>query len=217
MDISNMRKRERQKWWMVGLALLAAVLLVAQRPNRKFPSPADPGMAFAVIKPVRPEIPDPSGGVTPDDDRDDPVDNPVEDYPVEVPRARLAVDKWDVLQIKEGSEVGKPGEWMLIVDGAGFVEGERSPIVRLGDSMVLDEVFVGKQGNELCAIISADAFSEISSQDFFYMAVQNPGGMNRLRQSWAEQPILKAEMLQKIAAAPEASFRFGTFNLEWKK
>ncbi|MEY3443506.1 MAG: hypothetical protein RLZZ519_1787 [Bacteroidota bacterium] len=236
------RYKIHQKGWLIGAVLMAAVMLIAQRPNRKNPSPADPGMQFAVPKKGRtnPELPspppptdDPNGGISDNDDEIDPnggisaeedevpthgdmPEEPAEDKPFDLsaPPPPLQVAKTEIWKIGNGSEVGEAGDWMLVLQGQGFVEAERPPVVHIGEDVILSEVYVAKRGQELFARIPAALAAQLKAIDFDNIWVQNPGGLNRDRKRWVPFLIQRPSFVSAMDVAPKATFKFGAYFLE---
>jgi hypothetical protein len=213
------------------LLLLTAVMLLAQKPShRNQPSPADSGILERPAKPKgpQPEMPqpppptdDPNGGISADDERDDPsqgdepdVNNdetPIDDN---LPPPTVQVAATEIWRIGNGSDVGKAGDWMLVLRGQGFFESERPPIVHIGEGIVLTDVYVAKQGQEIFANVPAEVALQIIASDFEKIWVQNPGGLNRDPRRWVPFPIQRPSFVAGLESASKATFKFGEYFLE---
>jgi hypothetical protein len=178
-----------------------------------------------VTNPEQPSPPpptdDPHGGISAEDDKDDPThgdvpEEPAEDKPFDLsaPPPPLQVATTELWKIGNGSEVGKVGDWMLVLRGQGFVEAERPPIVHIGEDLILTEVYVAKRGQELFARIPAELTAQLKAIDFDNIWVQNPGGLNRDRKRWVPFLIQRPAFVASLETAPKATFKFGAYFLE---
>ncbi len=234
-----MRFLMRSKNWLwLMLAVMSVLIFMAQRPSGKQPSPADPGMNLSSqpskrgssnqsgprgpirdVKPEKPEVnptdPDPGAGDGPDLEEDD-TDAKDDDSDVQQLRILepLAVNSYEFARIGDGSAFGKPGEWLVVVYGQGFLAGEEPPILHLGLAITLREVFVNEVGTELYAIVPPTEVPRLQAAEFQQIAVQNPGGMNRAPINWGRLNVIKTELEAKIAVAKATSFRHGAYFLE---
>ncbi len=225
-----MRNKFGRRSWLIAAVLLAAVMLIAQRPNRKNPSPADPGMQFTpkkkgVTNPEQPSAPpptdDPNGGISAEDDKDDPnqgdMPDPNDDEtPADdnLPPPTVQVANTEIWRIGNGSDVGQTGDWMLVLRGQGFFESERPPVVHIGDAIRLTDVYVGNRGKELFACIPPEVALQVIASDFEKISVQNPGGLNRDPGRWVPFLIQRPTFVASLETAPKATFKFGAYFLE---
>jgi hypothetical protein len=196
------------------IIMVAAGLLVTQTPVRKNPSPADPGMN--IVKVVNSSTGavldnDPTGGVEPDDPRDEELQD---DIPTPESPVSLNVSKYEFVRLGPESAVGKAGDWALVVKGAGFYEAERAPLVHLGDSIVLQEVYVDPEGDELYALLPDSVAHIIQSADIRRLSVQNPGGLNRDRGRWIGLDITHEDLVKACTSAQKAALIHGDYFLQ---
>lgn len=189
---------------------------MSQRPSRKTPSPAEPGMVLADAKvkkkkngitptiPLQdPEDPDPGAGDEPLDD----VNHDEEDKPIAPPQpVSLAVRTYELARVSEGSAIGNSGDWVLIVGGQGFMESETPPVVHVGDSIHLKKTYVNATGTEIYALLTFAESILLQRMSISEIAVQNPGGMNRSPDRWGKLAVIKEEVRQRIINAPTIGF-----------
>ncbi len=210
------------------LLLLLAMFLpsLAQRTRAWKPSPADHGMLLpqdirkrggTVESPIptRPEEEDPNAGDVPVDPNDDESEGSQHDEkPRDIhvqPLVALQIHKVELYGIGVGSDIGKAGDKAVVITGQGFADSESSPIIHLGDEIILDQVYVSEAGRVLIALLPAEIAAGLRLRDFAQLAVQNPGGMNRDPQRWARFPLNKPQFVQDVQSAVEANFKRGEF------
>jgi hypothetical protein len=231
------------KWWLLTLAVLAFGLFMAQRPSRRYPSPADPGMLLAKeektgVSPTGPtndnprvESPDPNAGDGPvaEDDKpsprhshrdyiqsDLPVKHRTRNDPPEPknPTSRIQITKLEVVRILAGSDFGKAGDWVMIFTGLGFMDGEVAPIVHLGDGQILEEVFVDPDGDTLFAVLPQSLGQQLETMTLKEVSVQNPGGLNRDPRTWGRIAVDQAALLASLKTGVQTRFKHGPYFLE---
>jgi hypothetical protein len=219
-----------QKWLVLAMLVLTACAFMGQRGKRKYPSPADPGMRMEnTVQPTipkTPEIVDPSAGDDPhsekdlDDEGEHRSENVFRDFP-DIPQSppdfNLNLKRLEIMRVVEGSALGKPGDYALVISGSGFVEGEGLPIVHLGDTVLLTETAVGANGAQLFAILPAEVAAELPRRNIMGLSVQNPGGLNRDPNKWVTFPLIKAAFLQELSEAKKAFFARGAYFMEIRR
>jgi hypothetical protein len=248
----QMKKIRSPRWldgraqigWLLAVTVLAFGLLMSQRPSRKYPSPADPGMQLAQPRPKaphdprgaqndpKPENPDPGAGDGPDIDDDardaEPRLDEKADYPPPLENdgpeldsdeptgviPKIKVDRMEALRVAMGSEFGKPDDWVLVLHGAGYLDGEGTPIVHLGTTIALKEVFVNRGGSELFAVLPLPVRIMLGKADLDNVAVQNPGGLNRDPKEWGRLAVDKTAFLANLEQAERVKFKHGLYFLE---
>jgi hypothetical protein len=243
------------KWWLLTLAVMAFGLFMSQRPSRKHPSPADPGMWLVKEdvkprenkdpKPSRPEdgpvvdhptepIDDPNAGEGPDvDDGDVPAnDVPVDDERDDDPdlddhgtigdgddddAIQPVISGWRLLKVGNGSDFGNGNDWVLVLNGFGFMDGEVPPVVHIGEGVVLTDVFVNQRGRVLNAVVPARLQYMLDTMAMQEIAVQNPGGLNRDPSRWIRIDMDHDKFVEALKAAKPTRFKRGPFFLEMEK
>lgn len=202
--------------WTGLMVACLPCLLTAQRVSSQWPSPADPG--GVLLRPyVVPQKPSPDEGEEPDEEGDDP-ESPARDerdhpYKPTAPTDPIAsVTGWEMSRISQGSVIGSPGDYALVLSGEGFVVGESSPTVHLGE-VHLTQAFVSRDSKELYVILPADVIAELPGMDFQRIAVQNPGGRNRDAARWAWYPATSAQLSQAMQSAAKTIFMRSDYHL----
>jgi hypothetical protein len=205
----------RNALWLLPVLIVATALMMGQRRNHKDPSPADPGMRLYTPTPHGPK---PEAPVDHDPEQGDEPDDPQDDYPGEVPIQQpdkpLKVTGMEVTWIQAGSDVGKSGDYMVVLDGEGFLEAERPPVVHIGDEVQLEEVYVNRTLGELYAVLPAAVASSLSALEFIHLAVQNPGGSNLDPSRWVRFPVVKADFLQSMESAPFKRYQLEGYQIK---
>lgn len=230
--------KSTHKHRLQSLALLLAMgltvfLLVAQRKAAKEDSPARYGCRLWVsegnsaLQPV-----DPNSGVGPGDVEEDfpanedahsrrwkELDDEIPQFPgvrpTEAPTV-MGASRVEVFKIGNQSVIGRPGDYVLEFHGHGFIASEGTPLVHIGDSIMLTDTHVGAEGNLLSAVMPADVAAELERRDIREFAIQNPGGLDRERENWGRLVVIKALLLKQIREAQTRDFVQGTFFLERK-
>jgi hypothetical protein len=226
--------RMKHKGLLLLLATLAVIVLMSQRPSRRYPSPADPGMDLSAPpkkkgtggpeSPNHEDVPttdDPNAGDTPEIDDEQNETPDVEDDKPHLPPPpqdkSLKIKRFEVSRIASGSAFGEAGDWVFVVYGDGFIAGEEPPVLHLGDSILLEDVFVNSSGTELYALLPADQEPTLSARGFQQLAIQNPGGYNRNPSRWARIAVNKPQLVQSLQTAPQTTFRLGPYFMEQVK
>lgn len=188
---------------MLG-TLLATALAAQVKP--RIPSPAEPGMVLptAVSQDVHapgPEAPDPTHGVDPND---------------EGPYGRNLVLRpmaYSVWKLDQDTEMGRAGDYLIAVDGSGFMDGTSRPIVHLGDSVHLEDVYVNPSGTSLLVVVPREMDPLVRRWSFESLAIQNPGGLDRDCRRWGRLKMTREELVQQMEDAHLAALKYGAYEL----
>lgn len=220
---------------MLALMAVAACFMVAQKRSIKEDSPARYGCRIwvqqvnGVMQQVDPNAgegppnneenePDPQGDVFRDIFNE--VSDDVPSRPVNLPEPTAAkpliATQYEVFKIGNQSVIGRPGDYVIEFKGNGFVASEGTPILHIGEAIVLEDSHVGADGKVLSVVLPADVAADLARRDLSEFAIQNPGGLERNPARWSKMPFVKATLLSRIQGAQTANFVQGAYFLERK-
>lgn len=226
-------KIRKIKGLAIGVVLaLAVVLLVAQRKSKNEDSPARYGCRFWVEIPEKGLQPvDPNAGDGPDDDTrdhhgrverdifreaDDAIPDHPSNFPTEAPVWEFKATRYRVFKIGNQSQIARPGDFVIEFEGAGFVASEGTPKLHLGDSILLEDSYVGSDGKLLSVVLPTEVAANLDNRVIQEFAIQNPGGLERIPERWTRLPVLRAALIEQIKNAETKDFVQGAYFLERK-
>ncbi len=204
-----MRNIKKYGWLTGVLAISLALYFIAQ------------------VKPTKPPIPKIQANPTPPPVPSSPADpgtlNGLPYIPakyegqlIELPDSNLRVDSFQVWRLKDGTEYGSPGDYVLVLTGAGIWQSEFPPVTHLGRDIALELGFVGPKGTLLYNLVSPAVANQIAGADLRSIELQNPGGLARDPKDWASLKVKRGQLIKAINAAKPAKFvrQGNTFILE---
>lgn len=157
------------------------------------------GMAVLMAQTVLPDDkPNPGGANLTQGGKDYIVQNPEIQSVRQMPA--LAVREAEIYKVGEKSEIGKPGDYVLLLKGQGFLGASLNPVVHIG-KWELAETYLNAEMTELYVVISEKQWRELGQERWVGISVQNAGAHNEARDRWGTLKVEDAEWRKKIQAA----------------